>query len=85
MNPMPKHPKRPRDPAQVAKLMIDIASGAVEDRQPTPSLPCSSILPPVLGAKGGKARAADGISAAFIGNGDFGTSPSFGFSVKQSA
>jgi hypothetical protein len=22
-----KHPKRPRDPAQLAKLMIDIASG----------------------------------------------------------
>jgi len=28
-----KHPKRPRDPAQLAKLMIDIASGEVEDRQ----------------------------------------------------
>jgi hypothetical protein len=24
---MDKHPKRPRDPAQLAKLMIDIASG----------------------------------------------------------
>ena len=24
--------KRPRDPAQLAKLMIDIASGEVEDR-----------------------------------------------------
>ena len=28
--------KRPRDPAQLAKLMIDIASGEVEDREPTP-------------------------------------------------
>ena len=28
--------KRPRDPAQLAKLMIDIASGEVEDRPPTP-------------------------------------------------
>jgi hypothetical protein len=28
--------KRPRDPAQLAKLMIDIASGDVEDREPTP-------------------------------------------------
>src|SRR5258706_13303927 len=28
--------KRPRGPAQLAKLMIDIASGEVEDRDPTP-------------------------------------------------
>jgi len=28
--------KRPRDPAQLAKLMIDIASGQIEDREPTP-------------------------------------------------
>ncbi len=27
--------KRPCDPAQLAKLMIDIASGEVEDRPPT--------------------------------------------------
>jgi len=33
---MTRHPKRPRDPAQLAKLMIDIASGEVEDREPTP-------------------------------------------------
>ena len=26
--------KRPRDPAQLAKLMIDIASGEIEDRKP---------------------------------------------------
>ena len=26
--------KRPRDPDQLAKLMIDIASGEVEDREP---------------------------------------------------
>jgi hypothetical protein len=33
---MPDKPlKRPRDPAQLAKLMIDIASGEVEDREPT--------------------------------------------------
>jgi hypothetical protein len=30
-----KRLKRPRDPAQLAKLMIDIASGEVEDRPPT--------------------------------------------------
>lgn len=28
---MAKSPKRPRDPAQLAKLMIDIASSEVED------------------------------------------------------
>jgi hypothetical protein len=26
--------KRPRDPARLAKLMIDIASGEVEDHEP---------------------------------------------------
>jgi hypothetical protein len=31
-----KRLKRPRDPAQLAKLMIDIASGEVEDRTPGP-------------------------------------------------
>jgi hypothetical protein len=30
-----KRPKRPRDPAQLAKLMIDIATGEVQDREPT--------------------------------------------------
>jgi len=30
-----KRLKRPRDPAQLAKLMIDIASGEVEDGLPT--------------------------------------------------
>jgi hypothetical protein len=33
-DPAPKHPKRPRDPAQLAKLMVDIATGEVEDAQP---------------------------------------------------
>ena len=31
-----KKPKRPRDPAQLAKLMVDIATGEVEDREMTP-------------------------------------------------
>ncbi|SDR64332.1 hypothetical protein SAMN05519103_09680 [Rhizobiales bacterium GAS113] len=34
---MPKPPKRPRDLDQCAKLMVDIAAGALEDREPTPS------------------------------------------------
>lgn len=29
-----KHPKRPRDPAQLAKLIVDIATGAVQDTDP---------------------------------------------------
>lgn len=33
---MTSHPKRPRDPAQLAKLIVDIATGEVEDREPTP-------------------------------------------------
>jgi hypothetical protein len=28
--------KRRRDPAQLAKLIVDIATGEVEDREPTP-------------------------------------------------
>lgn len=31
---MEKKPKRPRDPSQLAKLMIDIASGDASDAPP---------------------------------------------------
>jgi hypothetical protein len=54
---MPKHPKRPRDPAQFAKLMIDIASGEVEDREPTPEERGKDPAAASLGRRGGKARA----------------------------
>jgi hypothetical protein len=53
---MPKYPKRPRDPAQLAKLMIDIASGEVEDRQPTPEEQGKDPAAAALGRKGGTAR-----------------------------
>jgi hypothetical protein len=53
-----KAPKRPRDPAQLAKLMIDIASGEVEDRDPTPEEQGKDPAAAALGRKGGKARAA---------------------------
>ena len=33
---MPEHLKRPRDPNQLGKLIIDIATEQVEDRPPTP-------------------------------------------------
>lgn len=52
--------KRPRDPAQLAKLMIDIASGEVEDRQPTPEEqgkdPAAVQRGRLGGLKGGKSR-----------------------------
>jgi hypothetical protein len=50
-----KRPKRPRDPAQLAKLMIDIASGEVEDGPKDREM---SALAREGGLKGGKARAA---------------------------
>ena len=55
--------KRPRDPAQLAKLMIDIASGEVADRAPEPIVnpdkdPAAVSLGRRGGLKGGKARAA---------------------------
>ena len=53
--------KRPRDPAQLAKLMIDIASGEVEDRPPTPEEQGKSASRvergKAGGPKGGRARA----------------------------
>ncbi len=56
-----KRPKRPRDPAQLAKLMIDIASGEIEDREPTPEEQGKSASRVARGKtggpKGGKARA----------------------------
>ena len=49
--------KRPRDPAQLAKFVIDIATGEVEDRPPTPAELGRDPAAVALGSKGGKARA----------------------------
>lgn len=53
--------KRPRDPSQLAKLIVDIASEMVEDRPPTPEEqgkdPAAVALGRKGGLKGGKARA----------------------------
>jgi hypothetical protein len=58
----PKHPKRPRDFSQAAKLVIDVATGQVEDRPPTPEEqgkdPAAVALGRKGGLKGGIARAA---------------------------
>jgi hypothetical protein len=49
--------KRPRDPNQLAKSIIDIATGAAEDRSPTPEEQGKDPAAVALGQKGGKARA----------------------------
>jgi hypothetical protein len=53
--------KRPRDPSQLAKLIVDIAAGEVEDRKPTPEEQGKSAKAVARGKtgglKGGKARA----------------------------
>jgi hypothetical protein len=54
---MTNHPKRPRDPAQLAKLIVDIATGEVEDREPTPEEQGKDPAAAALGRKGGAARA----------------------------
>ncbi len=53
----PKHPKRPRDFSQAAKLVIDVATGQVEDREPTPEEQGKDPAAAALGQKGGAARA----------------------------
>jgi hypothetical protein len=51
---MTGRPKRPRDPAQLAKLIVDIATGEVEDTKRDPEI---SVLARKGGLKGGAARA----------------------------
>ena len=55
---MPKRPSRPRDPAQLAKLMVDIATGEVEDMEATPEERGVDPAASAMGKKGGPARAA---------------------------
>jgi hypothetical protein len=52
-----KHPKRPRDPNQLAKSIIDIATGQKPDRDPTPEEQGKDPAAVALGKRGGKARA----------------------------
>ena len=60
---MAKHPKRPRDTNQLAKRMVDILTGQVEDREPTPEQlgkePAAVARGKLGGVKGGSARAAN--------------------------
>lgn len=48
--------KRPRDPAQLAKFIVDVATGEIEDREPDGGKDPAAAA---LGRKGGKARAAN--------------------------
>ena len=50
-------PKCPRDPNQLAKSIIDIATGAKPDRDPTPEEQGKDPAAVAMGKKGGKARA----------------------------
>lgn len=51
-------PPRPRDPNQRAKLIVDIATGQVEDKDPAEDKnPAAVTLGRLGGAKGGPARA----------------------------
>ena len=54
---MAKHPKRPRDFAQRAKLILDIATGQVPPDAPIPPESPRAIVGRKGGLKGGKARA----------------------------
>jgi hypothetical protein len=59
---MSDHRKRPRDPSQLAKMIVEIASAETEDRPPTPEEqgkdPAAVERGRKGGLKGGKARAA---------------------------
>jgi hypothetical protein len=52
-----KHTKRPRDPVQLGKLMVDIATGQVPDMIDDGKDASASALGRIGGLKGGKARA----------------------------
>jgi hypothetical protein len=52
-----KHPKRPRDPNQPAKSIVNIATGEKPDRDPTPEEAGKDPAAVAMGKKGGKARA----------------------------
>jgi hypothetical protein len=53
---MAKAPKRPRDPNQLAKLIVDMASGEIAEKRPEPPTPAQEFARSG-GLRGGKARA----------------------------
>jgi len=56
---MPKTPKRPRDPNQLAKLIVELSTGEVQDADPNAGKNRAAVtLGRLGGLKGGEARAA---------------------------
>ena len=53
---MAKHPRRPRDPNQLAKLVVDLATGAANAERPAP-LTGAQEFARSGGLAGGRARA----------------------------
>jgi len=53
---VPKRPKRPRDPNQLDKLIVDIATGVAENTRPTAPMPATEARRKSE-LKGGKSRA----------------------------
>lgn len=54
---MQKHPKRPRDPNQLGKLIVDLSVGEADDSQNMPDESGKDPAAVALGKKGGAARA----------------------------
>ena len=54
---MAKHPKRPRDPNQLAKLIVDMSTGEVPNDSPKGPESAAIQARRKGGLKGGKARA----------------------------
>lgn len=56
---MAKNPKRPRDPNQLGKFILDVVTGEKElpEKQPDGKNPAAVALGRLGGLKGGKARA----------------------------
>jgi hypothetical protein len=54
---MAKRPKRPRDPNQLAKLIVDMTTGEVPNDSPKTPDPASTRARRKGGLKGGKVRA----------------------------
>lgn len=52
---MARNPKRPRDPNQLGKLIVDLSTGEVEEAAPLQ--PTKNEAAAALGRKGGAARA----------------------------
>lgn len=55
---MQKKPKRPRDPNQLGKLIVDISVGEADDSKNLPDESQKDPAAVALGKKGGNARAA---------------------------